>query len=298
MLFGVLLWWGGADVWQHILSGNLKDILIAFLLLGIASMLAATRLKLISYTVTGQHLVSWRRLYYLNMLARAASLIAPRSLSTFAGKPVALRTLGISIRRAFGIVLLDNIFDLLLLGVWAPSSLFFLQDNISVFETIILGIFSMLLLAGCVWWATSTGYLSSLVHRIKRMSWIFTIFPTGLDYLEELLPDHSIAVQALGLSIFINGALAARYYYIARSVGLVYPWLIFVAAFPITQLSLVLAVTPGGLGLFDASWYGVLLLGGVTHQDALTFVIAQRAYIYVFVLIWTGFSTLLSLTDR
>jgi uncharacterized membrane protein YbhN (UPF0104 family) len=57
------------------------------------------------------------------------------------------------------------------------------------------------------------------------------------------------------------------------------------------------AVTPGGLGLFDAGWYGVLLLGGVPNQEALTFVIAQRAYIFIFVLVWAGFSVLLSLAS-
>lgn len=112
------------------------------------------------------------------------------------------------------------------------------------------------------------------------------------------MPSRATALQALGLSVLLNGAIAACFYYIAQAVGLAYPWPLFAAGFPATQLSLVLAVTPGGLGLFDAGWYGVLLLGGVPHQDALTFVIAQRAYVFIFVLIWAGFGTLLSLATE
>jgi uncharacterized membrane protein YbhN (UPF0104 family) len=295
ILFGLLLWWGGTDAWQHILSGNPQDILIACLLLGMASILAAFRLKLMSRAVTGQNLGPWRRFYYVNMTTRAAGLIIPRSLSTFAGKPVALGALGTSIKRAFWTVLLDNSFDLILLGAWLPPSLFFLRDQTSALEAIILATGSTLLLTCGIWWATAAGRLSPVTNRLKRIPWIATILPIRLDNIEKLMPSRSIVLQSLGLSVLINSVLAARYHYIAQAVGLTYPWPIFVASFPITQLSLVLAVTPGGLGVFDASWYGVLLLGGVSHQDAITFVIAQRAYIFIFVLIWAGVSTLLSL---
>jgi uncharacterized membrane protein YbhN (UPF0104 family) len=156
------------------------------------------------------------------------------------------------------------------------------------------------------------GTLARYMTRLLQIQPLKSLLPDQIDLnpdrLANLLPirsaeSSSIVLQALGLSIVINSALATRFYFIARAAGLnlqplSYPWLTFAACFPLTQLSLVIAVTPGGLGIFDASWYGVLLLGGLTHQDALTFVVAQRAYIFVFVLIWAGFSVLLSMVVR
>ena len=62
-------------------------------------------------------------------------------------------------------------------------------------------------------------------------------------------------------------------------------------------MSLIIAIAPGGLGIFDLGWLGLLQLGGLSQSDAITFVVAQRAYIFVFVLVWAAFSALLSLTE-
>jgi uncharacterized membrane protein YbhN (UPF0104 family) len=110
----------------------------------------------------------------------------------------------------------------------------------------------------------------------------------------RLLPERPISLQVFGLTIALNGLLALRFFYVATAVSLTYEWPLYIAAFPLTQLSLVF----GGLGIFDASWYGVLFLAGFPEQEALTFVIAQRAYIFVYILVWTGVSYLLSLSIR
>ena len=304
VLFGLILWSGGLETWRQVLAGDRWALLAAFLTTGSAHVLSATRLRLMAHSMTGRKLAPWRRFYYLNMTARALGLVVPRSLSTLGGKSVALRSLGVSLKRSVWTVLMDNLFDLSLLGVLAVPALFFLKGWVSSggFIALVLGL--TLAFAGGLWWITATGRLFPLLRWLGRIPWLEsalrraqgTALRLGPEGANDLLPTRSTALRALVLSVLLNGALATRFYYIARAVGVVYPWLIFAACFPLTQLSLVLAVTPGGLGLFDAGWYGVLLLGGVPHQEALTFVVAQRAYVFVFVLVWAGFSTLLSLT--
>jgi uncharacterized membrane protein YbhN (UPF0104 family) len=110
----------------------------------------------------------------------------------------------------------------------------------------------------------------------------------------RLLPERPVSMQVFGLTILLNGLLALRFFYVGAAVSLAYSSVLYLAAFPLTQLSLVI----GGLGIFDASWYGVLFLAGLSEQEALTFVIAQRAYIFVYILVWTGVSYLLSLSIR
>jgi uncharacterized membrane protein YbhN (UPF0104 family) len=105
-------------------------------------------------------------------------------------------------------------------------------------------------------------------------------------------------VQAYALTVLLNLLLGLQYYWIAAAIRLPQPAVLFLAAFPLTQLSLIVAIAPGGLGIFDLSWYGLLLLAGVTDSAATTFVIAQRAAMFVFVLLWAGISALLPANDR
>ncbi|MGD1991910.1 MAG: lysylphosphatidylglycerol synthase transmembrane domain-containing protein [Anaerolineae bacterium] len=295
VLFGLLLWWGGAEAWQQVLTGNLRDILIAFLLIGAVSALSALRLRWVACAVAGRNLGSWGQFFYLNMTARAAGLVMPRSLTTFAGKPVALRALGMPIKRAVWAVVLDNLLDLLLLGTWTIPGLIFLQDWMSPATTIVLAAGLTLVLAGGVRWVIAGGRLSRIFSWLERIPRLAAALPIDREAADGALLGHSAVLPALGLSVLINGMLVIVYHTIARAVGLSIPWPVFAASFPVTQLSLVLAVTPGGLGIFDAGWYGLLVLSGVEQQEALNFVIAQRACVFVYVLIWGGLGALLSL---
>jgi uncharacterized membrane protein YbhN (UPF0104 family) len=297
-LFGLILWSGGVEPWQQILHSAPEDILVAFLLVGAATVLSATRLRIMVHSMVGRRLASWPHYYYLNMTARALGLVVPRSLSNLGGKSVALRALGVSLKRAVWLVMIDNLLDLMLLGVLMIPGLVFLRGLITPGSFVGLALGLTLTLTGALWWGTAAGRWLPLTRWLKRFPWLGSALRVDPEGAANVLPSRSTALQALGLTALLNGALAVGFYYIALAVGITSPWLIFAAGFPITQLSLVISVTPGGLGLFDAGWYGVLLLGGVPRGEALTFVVAQRTFLSVFVLVWAGFSTLLSLTAR
>jgi uncharacterized protein (TIRG00374 family) len=295
LLFGLILWWAGPDAWRQVVTGNVEHVLIAFFLLSTATALSATRLRLVTHSLAGQQLGSWQRYYYLNITARAIGLVIPRSLSTFAGKPVALRSLGLSIKHSVWTVLVDSGFDLLLLGALLIPALLFLGGRTSAQVTLVLVLGLVLTLMGGFWWITAGDSLLRVVRWAERIPCLEAILPFTSEEATGLLLQRLVAVRALGLTLLLNAALAACYHHISRAVGLSHPWIVIAAGFPAVQLCLVLAVTPGGLGLLDAGWYGVLLMGGVPRNDALTFVVAQRAYVFIFVLACAGFSALLSL---
>jgi uncharacterized membrane protein YbhN (UPF0104 family) len=194
--------------------------------------------------------------------------------------------------------MIDNLLDLMLLGVLVIPGFVFLRGMITPGSFVGLALGLTLMLASVLWWATTVGRWLPLTKWLRRIPWLGSALRLDPEQAVDVLPPRLTALRALGLTALINGALAICFYYIALAVGITSPWLTFAAGFPITQLSLMISVTPGGLGLLDASWYGVLLLGGVPHGAALTFVVAQRTYLSVFVLVWAGFSTLLSLTTR
>jgi uncharacterized membrane protein YbhN (UPF0104 family) len=295
VLFGLILVWGGSEAWQQVAAGDLEYILVSLLFLGFATMMSAARLQLMARSTTGRELAPWPRFYYLNMTVRALGLVVPRTLSTLGGKSAGLAGFGVSLRRSVWIVMLDNAFDLLVLGILAVPALLYLRNRDAAGELLVLSVGLIVILASGLWWITGPGRARLLMRWLERVPRLASALHLDPEKISDLLPPRPVALEALGLTILLNAAIAICFYHIARAVGMAHPWTVFVAGFPITQLSLILAVTPGGLGLFDAGWYGVLLLAGVPNQDALTFVIAQRAYIFIFVLVWAGFSVLLSL---
>ena len=114
----------------------------------------------------------------------------------------------------------------------------------------------------------------------------------------RLLPATGQAVRAWTLTAALNGVLALAFFMMGQAVGLPLPLPLVVAAYPLVQLSLIAAVTPGGLGLFELGWIGLLVLGGVSQSDAVAYSVAPRAYVVVSVLAWAAISLLLSLTER
>jgi uncharacterized membrane protein YbhN (UPF0104 family) len=233
------------------------------------------------------------------MTTRALGLVVPRTISTVGGKAVGLGALGVTVRRAIWIVLLDSLYDVLFLGSFVVPALLFLRADAPMWDISVLALGLLLALAAALGWITGPGRLQFLPRWAARMPLLASLLKIdGEDPPDLFLPQHT-ALIALGLTVVFNTLLGAFYYNVARAVDITGHGPAFVAGFPITQLSLIVAVTPGGLGLVEAGWYGVLLLGAVPEGDVLTFVVAQRAFITLGVLLWAGISVLLSLiADR
>jgi uncharacterized membrane protein YbhN (UPF0104 family) len=295
LLVGII-WWGGPEAWRQVSQGEPGPIFIAFLLTGIANMLSAVRLRLVVQaaspgTPPGTPL-PWRRIYYLTMVANTAGLVLPRSVSTVGGKSVGLKAMGVSVRRSVSTVFVDNAFDLFLLTPLVLPGLLYLQGRLSGGGFFLMAGVICLGLAAVLWWALDQKRLEGLAGRLENPSRLRFFAHLPLAQGVRLLPGRSVSFQVFGLTILLNGLLALRFFWVGTAVSLAYGSLLYLAAFPLTQLSLVF----GGLGIFDASWYGVLFLAGLPEQETLTFVIAQRAYIFVYILIWTGLSYLLTFT--
>jgi len=300
ILIGALIWTHKERIWGQLTGGNPYLIGVAFLLIGTVTVLSATRIRVLAnaFIEANGPFVSWRRYYYLNTGTRAAALFIPRSLSTIGGKSVGLRTLGFPLARSLWIVFLDNAFDLGLLGLLVIPSLLAIQGTLNWTGLAVVTILLVAGLALAVWEIEDIEWLETEFKKLLHHPWIQKHVRVDPEAAPSLLPDRRSALTALGLTIALNLILGVQYWVIAQAVGVAEPIGLFLAGFPVTQLSLILAMTPGGIGVFDASWYGVLRLGGLSNQDALAFVVAQRAYIFVFVLIWAGVSALLSMTER
>lgn len=295
ILFGVIVWYAGPEPWRQLLLANRRILLIAFCVHGSASMVAAARLRFLTQSILGKRPPVWRRFYYLTMSARALGLILPRTVSAIGGKTVGLRAMGVPIKYAVWIIVVDNLFDVVLLFFVAIPALLFMRGLISTAWFLLLIPAAIGMLALLLWWLLRHDRLESLLNWLRRYAWL----AKRLDFDEKRpFPSARDAFIALGWSILLNGIIATSFYSIGRSIGAPVTLPLLLASYPLVQLSLIIAIAPGGLGIFDAGWLGLLRLGGVPEAEALAFVVAQRAFVFVFVLIWAGFSALLSLTVK
>ncbi|MFW5940744.1 MAG: lysylphosphatidylglycerol synthase transmembrane domain-containing protein [bacterium] len=298
-LFALILWWAGPEPWRQILNGDWRALGVAVFIYGVVGGVSALRLRWVTGSLTDTPLASRRRFYYLNMVARVLGLVLPRGVSALGGKSVGLRALGISLRRSLWIVVMDNVYDVLTLGVAALPAILYLRQDVAPISFGALTAVGWLLLGGAIWVALRRRWLSPLLKWLAtRLPWLSRRLQLDGASVDNLLPTARESMGALLYTLLLNVLLISTYFTIARALDLQASWWLFAACFPITQLSLIIAVAPGGLGIFDLGWLGLLRLGGLSQNDALTFVVAQRAYIFVFVLAWAAVSALLAMTER
>lgn len=295
LLFALILWWAGPEPWQQVVSGDWQAIFWAFFLQAAATIISAGRLKWMTESISTQTSHPYKQYYVINIFARALGIILPRSLSGIGGKAAGLKSLGLSIPLAIWIVLLDNIFDVfLLLTLLLPAGLY-LSGFLGLTGLLLLSGGMIILLAGLIVLALVSGYSNKIVTALQRVPGI----NSKLKVLEKrfdvhLFPSPKKAILILGSTLLLNGCLILSYFYIGQAIGLGIGWVVFFLSFPFVQLSLIIAIAPGGLGIFDLGWLGLLQLSGLGEVEALSFVIAQRAYVTVFVLILSGVGLLIT----
>jgi uncharacterized protein (TIRG00374 family) len=298
ILFALIVWWGGPETWQQLLAGDWRWVLVGLLLHGVVGMLSGWRLQLAAEVVAGRPLASWRRFYHLSMTARALAIILPRSVSTFGGKSVGLRAMGLSLRRGLWAILIDNGFDIVLLAALSIPGVFLLQGAIGVPLFLWLLVVVTALTAVIVWWATQPHRLDFLFRWIQRWRWLAQKLKLEGETAVLPLPTPRQSLHILAITFAIHILLAFTAYALAQAIDLSLSWISFLAIQPITQLSLGAAIAPGGLGTYDFTWLGLLLLVGVAQAEANIYAVAQRIYVTVFVLIWAGVSALLALSEK
>ena len=87
-----------------------------------------------------------------------------------------------------------------------------------------------------------------------------------------------LASLTLGKMLF----LLVRLQLVAYALGIMIPWEIILIGMSVFQLSWLLSVTPGGIGIAEWGWVGVLVRYGFNPSDAALLSIAFRLYLFVF----------------
>jgi uncharacterized membrane protein YbhN (UPF0104 family) len=255
----------------------------------------------ISIQATGEAgQVGFGTLLYYFMFGRTVGLVLPMDISDFGVRTMSLKFRhDISIGRASYSVYLDRTFDVVVAGLFiAPSLLFVLG---AVQPRTGMALFGAAFLIGLVCFAflgRLTMRMLAFIFRtlfgaVCRIPWIGrrVEFEAERKLLEELdLGGIALWLFLLsGLKFFFT---AMRFVTMAAAVGLGLGGLKILLFVPAAQFAAVIALTPGGLGIADWSWSGLLYKIGADRHMIVPYLVSLRIVVSVSIIVIAGLSWL------
>ena len=302
VLFVAVIYMAGADRVDAVLDARPGWIAASFAA-GFAVTVSSTiRWGFIANALAVRRLLSWPQYWASLLTSRVLGLFVPRNASDLGVRFVALTGLGRTTPEvAAASVALDQLFDIALLGVWLVPSLLLLSDVGGSWAWVLVPVAAvvapaiMLKLGPAmqgVAGALSQG-TARLGDRHGKLGDFFRRRSEGLRRLAGV--QHFTLRQSLAIAAvtFVRyGLNAVMFWTIAQALGLSIDLWTFVLVGAAVQLSLVVAFTPGGLGIMDLGFVGLLALGGVPSETVAAFIVGQRAFQYTFFPLMAGVSYL------
>jgi uncharacterized protein (TIRG00374 family) len=286
----------GIEALEQIARSDFRYLAVTVAAVGSITAISSYRWGLVANTLAGQELASWGQYYHFNILARVTSLFVPRMAGDFGTRTLALTaTKKTSVGLAFSSTILDRMFDILDLAVLTLPCLLTITKVISLEMGGLMTLVFILTISGLIAtrWAVLWRFLLSVMSSVAALGSRLplvkgAITPERVGRLRELADhpiDSKLALRIYLLTVARTLLMVLRSYSVVLALGLSVPFLAIYLVVPAAQLFLLIAITPMGLGLRELGWAGFLALMGMSREDALTFSLGHRAYLYVTVAI-------------
>lgn len=180
-------------------------------------------------------------------------------------------------------VLLDRFFDLVVfLMLVIPCLLVIIKTKMEV---------EVLVVLGCIVFAF---LLFVFIKKFEAINLLMKFYGAGIKMVSRLpvlkrrigsrfavptdVPPFSAKTvcQLLGWSFLKYFFLTVRFYFIGRALGVNFSILQGFFYLPIVLAGGLVNITPGGLGVVEASSYGALMLMGIPDSKNMLFIVGQR----------------------
>jgi uncharacterized membrane protein YbhN (UPF0104 family) len=297
-LFVLVLGWLAPD-WGELLDRVELDLgwaLVGLLGTTLASFVTAARWKLLAEVMGGTRL---RFITYFHglVLTRFLGQFTSTAVMDLVGRGAVLRSAGSD--RGYGhaamqVVVersLDAVLPLVLLG-WALA----VQLDVLPMPPL-----ASLLLACVLFMVLAIPLLRPGVHislrlyrwlqpRMDRLRrWFGRLLRRKVDprpraepELEPLSVELELSAKVAGYSLARFATVTLQFWGIARAVGIDLSWQQITTATPVQQMTSMVGLTPGGLGMVEAGWAAGLVWVGLDAVAISLFVLAQRMGVIVF----------------
>jgi len=300
VLMAAFLYWGRKDLGR---MGALDPFFVGVCFactVGIA-VVSALKWKLSLRCMGEKGATHFGTLFYYFMCGRAVGLVLPMDISDFGVRTMSLKfDHAVSIGKASYSVYLDRTFDVLMAGLFLVPSVLWIAGTIQPGTGLIL--FGIAFVAGMVCFAffgqQTMAVISLVFHALFRAACKIPWVGRRVEFETEsrLLAGGNfggIASWLYLLSAIKFFFTAMRFVSIGLAVGLglgARDILLFV---PGAQFAAFFALTPGGLGIADWSWSGLLYKIGADKHVIVPYLVSLRLVISLSIILIAGFSRLL-----
>jgi len=299
LLMAAFLYWGREDL------GRIRDLdpFYASLCFGCTlamAVVSALKWKMSIESTGGACKVGYGKLLYYFMFGRTVGLILPMDVSDFGVRTMSLRFgHDIPIGRASYSVYLDRTFDVVVAGLFIAPSVLYIVGAIEPRTAVgLFGAAFLLGLACFAFFGRQTMGALAFVFRILfraacRIPWVGrrVEFEAERKLLEEVDLGGIAAWLFLlsGLKFFFT---SMRFVTMAAAVGLGLGGLKVLVFVPAAQFAALIALTPGGLGIADWSWSGLLLKIGADKHLIVPYLVSLRVVVSLSIVVIAGLSWL------
>lgn len=221
-----------------------------------------------------------------------AAAIVPQSLADLAGRgPWEARYTGCGILNATNIILCDRLLDVFIIGILFPPAMLLAYKILDM--TACLWLAGMLLVAGfCLICLLREKFFLLFEFMFQGIRWACekSSFLRGKFnwHVAPIRLAPAVIAQVYGLSVlkfFVMTFATMAYFEVVR---IDVPFFLVFFALPVTQFVFIFAFTPGGLGIFEFGWVGILGMHGINPESIALFIVSQRICFTLGVLFWGG----------
>ncbi len=253
-----------------------------YFLLGLSGTVSAAALGALRWRLLNEHMTPTRLPYgsyfHYVVLTRLIGQFSSMLLMEFVGRGVGLRSAGAKqgLGRLVTPVILERVVDVifpLIVLLWAIAW----HDTLGPeagWQTSL----------GLTLLAATVGIVPLVRPAARSILWAYGRVLRWRGRAFEAPPvvipgSLAVKVTLLGLGRYLSVLL--QFFGIGAAVGAVRDLGVVASAFPVSQLSAIVAITPGGLGIQDAGWAGALAWQGTDETSIAMFVLAIHAGIIV-----------------
>jgi uncharacterized membrane protein YbhN (UPF0104 family) len=277
-IFAALVWWLGPD-WDEVRARfdfSWGWFAVSISGTALATAFTAARWKLLNERMTATRLGYGAYFHYV-ALTRFVGQFTSLLLMDFVGRGAGLKAAGSEqgLGRLVTPVLLERLLDFVLPAAVLAWALVVHGTALGEHRLLSLGVLLVVAAALIVPSVQPMARFAVAAYvRVKR--WRGAV-------IEDPLVEVSLPTAAW-VSLFSIGRFATvllQFVGAGAAAGVLLPWDVVLSAFSMQQLTGIIAITPGGLGVQEAGWAGGLRWLGEPEEAITLFMLASRVFVIV-----------------
>ncbi|MFC2105125.1 lysylphosphatidylglycerol synthase transmembrane domain-containing protein [Candidatus Bipolaricaulota bacterium] len=293
--FAAIIYFRGRGSLENMLHPCLVPLVLCFLANVLMLLLSSVRWGYTTRQMTRRKTGSYAEFFLCVVTGRFFGQFVSRTGGDFLVRPGVLNRLSkIPFRSLLLPTLVDRLFDIVLMTVLVVPAACFLSGTVGPVGSSAIALSLFVALSFLVVW----NYLSvfsffcwawQLLRRVSaRIPGLRRLARAGEPKSFAAMKEEGpiIGRRALIVGFLLTGfryiVLVLRLWLLVSAFRLAIPAATLAFGVPIAQLSLILGITPGGLGFLEGGWYAVLAVSEIPTDSIITFLITQRVYWFIF----------------